>query len=333
MGDQSTNTQKAKILVADDTDQNREFLQNMLTIQGYEVFAAENGRYAVSIAKSKSPDLILMDVRMPELDGYQACKLLQASSRTRDIPIIFVSALDEVLDKVRAFDYGAVDYITKPIQIEELLVRINTHLTLRNLRKELEEKNALLEREKAQLQLEIDRRKQVEEKLKHIASTDPLTNVYNRRYFFELAKRELALSKRYRQPLAIVLLDIDHFKSVNDTYGHKIGDDALIALSALCKRGIRETDLFARYGGEEFIFLFPQTTVHQAKKVAERLRKFVSDNPFKFGGHEISITLSVGVAGIEDDPEITLDKLFNEADQALYHAKQAGRNQVIIFSE
>ncbi|MFQ5615751.1 MAG: diguanylate cyclase [Anaerolineales bacterium] len=177
---------------------------------------------------------------------------------------------------------------------------------------------------------DITKRVQAEKKLRYLAITDSLTGIFNRRHFFELAERELERARRYNRLLSIILLDIDHFKWVNDTYGHATGDQALQALTTQCQESLRESDIFARYGGEEFVILLPETDLEQAQQVAERIRKEVADLSIHTAGNTVSITISLGVASLVDR-EMTLDKLLARADKALYASKEGGRNRVTIF--
>jgi len=216
---------------------------------------------------------------------------------------------------------GGIDYIPKPFETEEVLVRVQTHLKIHGLQTQLEEKTTNLE-------AEIARRIEAEEGLVELASLDSLTGIYNRRAFFELAEKELARAQRYRSVITLLMMDIDHFKRVNDSYGHLAGDQTLVAFAAFCKRNLRSFDLIARYGGEEFIVLLPRTDSQSGKSVAERLRKAVTETEFDYEGENIPIKISIGVASLKKGEEVTLSALIERADQALYQAKHTGRNRV-----
>ncbi|HBY08006.1 MAG TPA: hypothetical protein DEH22_09570, partial [Chloroflexi bacterium] len=182
----------------------------------------------------------------------------------------------------------------------------------------------------ARLQQEIEERKRIEAQLQELAITDPLTRLYNRRHFFELAKQEFARTRRYQSELAVIMLDLDHFKQVNDRYGHLIGDLVLQTFAGHVQACIRETDILARYGGEEFIILLPQTSFGNSQNLAERLRQIIATQPIVTNDYSISITLSIGISNLlEDDTDI--DMLISRADQALYTAKNSGRNQVVVW--
>ena len=318
---------KANILVVDDTLQNLRLLIGILSEQGYEVRPADSGQAALMTVEVKAPDLILLDIDMPGIDGYEVCQRLKNNKNTCNIPVIFISALDEVFDKVKAFDVGGIDYIPKPFQVEEVLARVETHLALYQLQKQLEKKNRILEETNIQLKREIEVRKHTEAKLEELAITDSLTKLYNRRHFFDLAKLEFTRSKRYHLNLAAMMIDLDHFKQINDYYGHRVGDCVLETVSWHLHTGIRSTDILGRYGGEEFILLLPQTSLADGQILAERLRKTIAMEKIVIEEHSISTTISIGLTMLMETDK-TIDMLINRADQALYAAKRAGRNQV-----
>ena len=301
----------AKILIVDDVDDNLEILGDLLTFDGFNVQPARSGEAALKQVQEFSPDLILLDILMPGMDGFEVCTRLKADEKTKDIPIIFVSSMADVDSKVKGFKVGGVDYINKPFQHAEVLVRVNTHITMLRMRKHLEEQNA-----------ELDR----------LANTDYLTNLYNRRRFFHAAENEFAKSVQSGMPISITLIDLDHFKKVNDTHGHLVGDSVLIHIAQLIRLHCRESDLAARYGGEEFILLHPSTDRRNAFMVAERIRKWVEVTPFLHEQNEIHVTMSAGVVDIDVCRDChRIDDVLGLADVALYRAKDAGRNQVVIF--
>ncbi len=183
-----------------------------------------------------------------------------------------------------------------------------------------------------QLRQEIVERKRVEEALLNLAITDPLTDCFNRRHFLSVAENELARVARYKRLLSVIMLDIDRFKRVNDTYGHLVGDDVLVAITRRIGKVPRKTDIFARYGGEEFVILLPETNISEAQQTAERIRKEIADRPIRINGLEISVGASLGVASKSSEENITIDLLLDRADQALYAAKRAGRNRVMVYA-
>jgi diguanylate cyclase (GGDEF)-like protein len=312
----------AKILVVDDSPTNLRLLERLLTHNEYQVTTARDGLLAMQKAHQDPPDMILLDIAMPDMDGYQVCQHLKTDEALREIPVIFISVLDELVDKVKAFKVGGVDYITKPIQDEDVLMRIKTHLTLSTMRKELAEKNA-------QLEEEIMLRQTTEQQLLRMATTDPLTELFNRSHFFDLAGRELSRSQRKNRPISFLLMDIDHFKKINDSYGHLVGDQTLIRLAEICQGYVRKYDILARYSGEEFIALLPETDLEHAKIIAERMRELVENSIMEFEGITFSITVSIGVATIDAENNLSLDGILDRVEKALYRAKRSGRNLVI----
>ena len=301
----------AKILIIDDIQDNLELLGELLTLDGFHVEIAMGGEMALKRVQEFRPDLILLDTLMPGMDGYEVCARLKAEENTKNIPVVFVSSKTDVDSKVKGFRVGGVDFINKPFQHAEILVRVNTQITMQRLRQHLEEQNA---------------------KLEHLANTDYLTNLYNRRRFFHAAEEEFVGAVSDRKPISVTLIDLDYFKQVNDTFGHLVGDQVLIHIANLIRTHCRVSDVAARYGGEEFIILHPAIDKHKAYLVAERIRKVVETKPFWHKGHEIGVTLSAGVVDTLVDQDFSrIDDLLGLADKALYRAKDAGRNQVVLI--
>ena len=301
------------ILIVDDVEDNLEILGDLLTFDGYHVQTARSGERALKLAQESHPDLILMDILMPGMDGFEVCNRLKADENTKDIPVIFVSSMNDIDSKVQGFKVGGVDYINKPFQHAEILVRVDTHVTMLRLRKHLEEQNAELER---------------------LANTDYLTDLYNRRRFFNTAEVEFAEAVRSGKPISITLIDLDHFKQVNDTHGHLVGDHVLVHIAHLIRSNCRASDIAARYGGEEFAILHPSLDRQNAFRVAERIRKEVEANPFLHERDEIGMTLSAGVVDTRTCKNcLRVDDVLSRADVALYRAKDGGRNQVVVFDE
>ena len=220
-----TRERNGDILIVDDTPNNLRFLSTTLTEQGYKVRSVTDGLMALTVAQAAKPDLILLDIMMPNLDGYEVCQRLKANEQTRDIPVIFLSALDEVIDKVKSFTVGGVDYITKPFQLDEVLARIETHLSLRAAQKEIRQLNAELEQRvrqrTAQLEQEISERLQAQERLLHLALYDVLTGLPNRSWFMKRLEQLLPqVNQQSSYQFAVLFLDCDRFQSVNDSLGH-----------------------------------------------------------------------------------------------------------------
>lgn len=303
----------ATILIVDDVEDNLEILGDLLTFDGYNVLTALSGEEALKKVYESRPDLILLDILMPGMDGFEVCTALKADESTKDIPVVFVSSMTDIDSKVNGFKVGGIDYINKPFQHAEILVRVNTHITMLRLRRHLEEKNAELER---------------------LANTDYLTKLYNRRCFFRAAEEEFTNSVTSGKPIAVTLIDLDYFKRVNDTYGHLIGDSVLIHIAQLIRSQCRVSDVAARYGGEEFVILHPTIGRSDAYLIVERIRKGVEATPFLRDGKAIDVTISAGVVDTVVCKDcIRIDDVLARADEALYRAKDAGRNQVVVFEE
>ncbi len=328
---------KGNILVVDDTPDNLRVLSSMLTKLGYTVRKALNGQMALTACQTVLPDLILLDINMPGMNGYEVCALLKSSENTSNIPVIFISVLDEALDKVKAFSVGGADYITKPFQVEEVLARVENQLTVRRLQISLQDRNRLLKEQNALLLQEIEKRRCAEsalqkanEKLQHLADYDSLTRIANRRHFDEYLHREWQRYSRSKLHLALVLCDIDSFKLYNDTYGHQAGDNCLKQVAGAISRAVkRPADLVARYGGEEFAALLPNTDFNGALRVAESIHLEVQQLKIVHAKSSVSdyITLSAGIASTVPSHTESPAALIRAADKALYQAKERGRNQ------
>jgi len=316
---------KEYILVVDDTPHNLQLLLNMLTRKGYEAMGVSDGIKALADMQDKLPDLVLLDINMPNINGFEVCQKLKSGDRTRDIPIIFVSARDEVLDKVQAFSLGGVDYITKPFQIAEVLARVENQLTLRRLQQQLQAQNE-------QLKQEIDHRvvaetllQEANKKLEQLVNLDGLTQLANRRCFDEYLEQEWQRLGREQLPLSLIMCDIDFFKNYNDTYGHVTGDDCLRKVSGVIKQSVRRpADLAARYGGEEFVLVLPNTDIEGAVSIAESIRHQLSDLAIPHEDSPVSqfVTLSLGVTCLTPKIDSNPSVLLTAADYALYRAKE-----------
>ncbi len=335
------------ILIIDDTLANLEILTKFLADAGYEVRPARNGRLGLQLAQTSPPDLILLDIVMPDMDGYAVCEALKADERTREIPIIFVSALSDAFDKVKGFGLGAVDYITKPFQYEEVLVRVKNHLMLCRQQQHIQDQNdALYEKNRSlaeitsKLEMELAERQRIEEeleqanaKLRRLASLDGLTQIANRRRFNEVLNIEWKRQIREEKPLSLILCDIDYFKRYNDRYGHIAGDECLKQVAqtvAACAR--RPGDLGARYGGEEFAVILPNTDADGAMQVARNIQQDLRKLQIPHEASSVSrfVTLSIGVFCVIPNADTTPDFVVHAADLALYQVKEQGRNAVIF---
>ncbi len=322
--------ERPKILVVDDTPANLVVLKRLLARVDAEVVAASSGNEALALTLDHDFALFLLDVQMPEMDGYELAELLTGEEKTKSIPIIFLTAAyKDERHRLRAYGTGAVDYIEKPINDQVLLAKVGIFLELHNNKQALQWVLAELAQKNVDLSVEIARRQQLEDDLRRLATTDALTNVPNRRHFMEVAETESRRFHRYGHPLSLILFDIDHFKQVNDTHGHAAGDQVLSRLSDTCGTALRDQDVIGRLGGEEFAVLLPETASDAAAAVAERLREAVERVSPGWSGGELAVTISIGVAAWGPDDE-SVESVLHRADEALYEAKRQGRNRVAV---
>ncbi len=302
-------TPAGRILVVDDSPDNVEILVTRLRFVGYDVEGASEGEEALAHVHRDSPDLILLDVMLPGMDGYEVARRIKNDSDLPFIPIILVTARDTTQDKVTGLDAGADDYLTKPVNFPELEARVRSMLRIKRLQDELEEKNRELE------QLSI---------------RDGLTGLFNHRHIHEELHEEFERAQRSQDPLAVAMFDLDHFKRVNDTYGHQAGDQVLKRLSSILCDTAREIDKLGRYGGEEFIAILPDTDIQAAETFAGRVRESVESQDFHTGAGEVlEMTISAGVAAYPHPHVEEAKALVERADVALYAAKRHGRNRVV----
>jgi two-component system cell cycle response regulator len=300
----------AKILLIDDSRLIAHVAKRILTKRGHEVTLAQDGMAGLEAAKSEQPDMILLDLIMPVMDGYQVCQQLKKEKSTKEIPVIMLTSQAEPADKVKGLEMGALDYVTKPFDEGELVARVNIQLKLKELYEALQEKNRQLQEQ---------------------ANRDGLTGLYNHRYFHEQLSKDFLRARRYHESLSCVLLDIDHFKKFNDTFGHQTGDVVLTNLGHVIKDSIRDSDSAARYGGEEFALILHHADGSEAVYVAERLRQMVEDYWVHHKGNVLHITVSIGVATFPHRAIHDSKELVECADKALYKAKENGRNRVETF--
>jgi two-component system, cell cycle response regulator len=292
----------SKVLVVDDQYDNVRLLAYELMDHGYEVLTAFNGPQALEVARSAGPDVILLDVMMPGMNGVEVCRELKNDANLRSIPVIMVSAREMDEDVIRGLDAGAHDYVTKPFNARIVMARV---------------RSAARAKEAHDLIADMNQR------LAELATTDGLTGVKNHRHFREALDTAVALATRKGVPLSVIMLDVDHFKSINDTHGHAVGDDVLCSIAQTLQSHVRQYDVVARYGGEEFAILLPMTESTASRAVAERLRETVAQYPWRV----CHVTISLGVATMQN-PGSQVVKLVEEADVALYQSKRNGRNRV-----
>ncbi|HEX8140653.1 MAG TPA: diguanylate cyclase [Pyrinomonadaceae bacterium] len=300
------------ILVADDEPINRTLIQRRLERAGYFVLVAENGREAVEAATSSSPDLIILDVMMPLMDGLTACRLIKENVATRDIPVIFLSARDETDVKVSGLALGANDYISKPFKAEELLARVEVAMRMK--------------RERDRLRLSAEEARVTAEIAQERAMTDALTGLLNRYGLQRVLAHEYAEARRYARPLSCLMIDLDNFKTINDTFGHATGDAALKQVGVILTGVVRRSDMVSRYGGDEFLVLLPETDLEGAEALAEKVLASAARQEFGDTRPRFQLTLSIGAATLSE--EESGNDMIARADMALYEAKEQGRNRV-----
>lgn len=255
-------------------------------------------------------DLIICDLEMPGMDGFKFLGMLNSREDRRDIPVIMLTGREDLETKIRGLEQGASDYLTKPFDAGELVARIKVQLKIKSLQDSLKESN---------------------QRLTELSRTDPLTGLSNRRCLMETLEREMERSRRTGSAMSIIMADLDHFKQVNDTYGHQPGDEVLKAVANLLTHHLRPYDLAARFGGEEFVLVLPGSSLVQAVQVAERIRTTASRLTFAAPTEKLRLTISLGVTSYPRGRIQTIDDLIREADSALYKAKGEGRNLVAII--
>lgn len=308
---------KANLLLIDDSEAQANKIKDVLERLGYGVVVAASGVEGLRLARTTSPDLVLLDVVMSDIDGFAVCRWLKMNAETRDIPIIMLTVRTALADRVEGLNIGADDYLAKPFEDQELEARIFAALRVKAAHSELRDRNQQLE--------------SMLHSVEALASTDALTGLFNRRRFADVLRREFAVTKRYKNTLSCLLLDLDHFKQINDRFGHDAGDQVLKEVARRILGSLREVDLAARYGGEEFVVLLPHTSKGDARIVAERLLKNVRKQEFTFAGEVLTVTTSIGCAGNSDVQSSNPDDLVKAADIALYEAKKNGRNRVAMY--
>ena len=303
-----SNLSGMEILIIDDEINNINLLSRILEEGGYSnVSGITDPLEFANNLDNYHPDLILLDVVMPGLDGFELCERLKTHSNTQDTPIIFVTAMADTNNLVKGFDSGGVDYIIKPFKEKEIFARVKTHLYLKKLITE-----------KIELIRELD----------SLSRIDPLTGISNRRDILEVLNNEQFRYERYGKIFALIMGDIDHFKKINDQYGHDTGDYILKGVADNLKEKIRKIDFISRWGGEEFLIVLPETNLAGAAKAAESILKSLQNKKFEHNGQNLSVTMSFGVS-CHTGKDMTLDELLKMADERLYAAKERGRNQIV----
>ncbi len=289
-----------KVLIIDDSPDALILAKARLSKEGLELLCADGGKAGLAMASREKPDLILLDLDMPDMSGFDVCRALKADRKLCMVPVIFLSGSGGPEDKVEGLNLGAVDYVTKPFDVFELRARVNAAL----------------------------RTKHLQDMLIEHAQIDPLTGLANRRVLMDRLAQEWARIQRHEGTLSFIMGDVDHFKQINDTYGHTIGDRVLQAVAGAIAGECRETDLPSRFGGDEFAIVVPNETASGAVILAERFRQAVEEITLSVGSETVSTTASFGVSDAEDAD--SLEAIIRQSDEALYQAKNAGRNRVKV---
>jgi diguanylate cyclase (GGDEF)-like protein len=325
-----------EILIVDDKVENLDFLAQMLREHSYKVRLATNAKIAFKSAKVAPPNLVLLDINMPGINGYELCRLLKKEAKTQDIPVIFLSASGQTFNKVEAFAAGGVDYITKPFDISEVIVRIENQLKLKSAQAEVIQLNSTLEQKiqerTAQLEAEIQKRERAQAKLLRMALHDSLTDLPNRSGFLQKLKQELEKTQQQQYQFAVISFDCDNFKVINDSLGHSVGDSLLKEIPSRLKSCLPQDSFMARLGGDEFIILLPQiedlaTAISATEKIQNEFTV-----PFSVSKREIFLNFSLGIVlgtAEYDRPE----KLLRNADLAMYQAKALGKGQYQVYNQ
>lgn len=300
----------ARVLVAEDDATTRDYLSTLLRAHGMQVIIAEDGHHALAKARDAQPDLALLDIIMPGIDGLDCCRLIKGITQDGFLPVVLLTARSDTDSRVSGLRIGADDYVCKPFDERELLARINNLLRLKRLH---------------------DQINNAKERLAALAVQDDLTGLYNYRYLQTRLTEEFKRAERYREPLSCVMIDVDHFKRINDRFGHDAGDRTLRDTAQRLLKSVREIDVVARYGGEEFLLVLPSTNFSGALSVAERVWRSIGGEPFELPNARERITASVGVAVYPSRDIKTKDQLLKAADRALYQAKHEGRDRICVF--
>ncbi len=306
---------RPKILVVDDSRTQLEWLVAVLQREGFDVRSAATGKEAILKVRTDAPDLVLLDMILPDMDGLEVLRLIKTRPDDQFIPVIILSVKSDLDSKVTGLRIGADDFLAKPFAEAEILARCAAMLRIKSLQDQL---------------------RSTQRKLEEQSITDGLTGLKNRRLFDERLDEEFRRAQRYSDPVSLIMIDLDHFKQVNDRYGHQTGDTVLRESAALVRQSIRDTDIGARYGGEEFAVILPKTHLSGALAVAERIwrdlgRKVYRTEPQASRHQELRVTASIGLAFYPSKDITSSESLVRYADEALYQAKRSGRNTICLY--
>lgn len=307
-----------KILIVDDCQQNLLLMESLLAGIKAELHTASSGKEAVSLVADNNFALILLDVWMPDMNGFEAAQIMRSSNHVPGTPIIFVTAnAKKQQDILQGYDCGAVDFLFKPVDAKILISKVAFFLEQDRQKKELEAANQALVKQKSALE--------------KLAIHDDLTGLYNRRHLNEMLQQEFARCERYNIDCSCMMIDLDHFKSVNDMYGHGFGDMVIRTFAIRLSERLRGTDFIFRFGGEEFLILLPQTDISGAQQVAHDICRHNEKKEFTFSAHRANVTASIGLSSFREHQPKVHNDLINMADKALYVAKENGRNRVEVY--
>jgi diguanylate cyclase (GGDEF)-like protein len=300
---------KRKVLVVDDDDTNRMLVGKALEFEGYQVNQAESGAAALKVIQEWQPHLVLLDVNMPGLNGLETLAKLRA--RDEYVSVMFVSANSRTEDVIRGLDAGADDYVCKPFDVLELLARVRSQLRIKDLN---------------------DNLKRANDRLKELVDIDDLTGLFNMRSLYKRLDFELDRARRYDRSVVVIMMDLDHFKRVNDQHDHLFGSFVLTQVGKMVRENIRKVDFAARYGGDEFLVVLTEINLEGAETFANRLRDKISKTNFKNEYYSMDLTASLGLAiANPNEHDVDARALVRYADRALYVAKENGRNRVEVF--
>ena len=322
----------ATILIVDDDPGIRKLLETLLQPEGYKTFTAVNGEDALAAITLCAPDLILLDIILPGMDGYQLASILKTDQATASIPIIMLSAQDDDAARLAGLKAGAEEFLNKPFNRAELWLRVRNMLRLKALSDFFQAHSAILEQEVQARTSDVQRLGTANASLAHLSLHDGLTDLANRRFFDKYLADQIAIARRHQRPLALVMYDVDSFKAFNDRYGHPAGDECLKRIAGVLRSSCRRpADMAARYGGEEFAMILPDTELIGAARVGEAARSAVEGLriPHQNSPAAAYASVSGGIALLRHDDDMTVQQLTAAADRALYEAKQLGRNRIV----
>jgi len=297
------------IVIVEDDEKDAKLIQSLLHGEPYQIKLAEDGQQIISRAQHERVDIVLLDILLPRMNGYEVCRTLKSTEHTKNIQIIAITNLADLDSKIKGLESGLDDYLVKPVNMVELKTRV----------KSLVKKKAYLDQLCAKYEMAL-----------HTAITDNLTGLYSRGYFDHFLDLEIKRALRQKTPVALLLIDVDNFKEINDTFGHLLADKILNRLATLLKSNIREMDFAARYGGEEFTVVMPNTDIKEARQAAERIRHAVYSCQLDSCSSKLTVSLGVAIYPFDANSK---DELIVKADSALYEAKRDGKNRVNTYSE